>query len=77
MPYKNGGHRRLPAVNNGNTDSMEYILKMILQHDNLTHVDMSIQEKGKTQKKRTGHNPMSAFLSKLSTYRECSGRCFS
>lgn len=30
---------------------MEYILKMILQHGNLTHVDMSIQEKGKTQKK--------------------------
>lgn len=51
MPYKNEGHRRLHAVNNGNTDSMEYILKMILQHGNLTHVDMSIQEKGKTQKK--------------------------
>lgn len=49
--YKNEGHKRLPAVNSGNTDSMEYILKIILQHDNLTHMDMSIQGKDKTQEK--------------------------
>lgn len=50
-PIKNEGHGRLPAVKNGNTDSTDYILKIILQHDNLTHMDMSIQEKDKTQKK--------------------------
>lgn len=42
VPYKYEGHRRPPAVSHGNTDSMEYILKIILQHDNLTHVDLSI-----------------------------------
>lgn len=76
VPYKNEGHGRLPAMNSGNTDSMEYILKIILQHDNLTHMDMSIQEKDKTEK-RTGHIPMSAFLSKLSAHWEYSGRYFS
>lgn len=50
-PIKNEGHGRLPAVKNGNTDSTDYILKIILQHDNLIHMDMSIQEKDKTQKK--------------------------
>lgn len=54
VPYENESHSRLPAVSNESTDSMDYILKIILQHDNLTHVDMSIQEKDTTQKKRTG-----------------------
>lgn len=69
VPYKNEGHGRLPAVNSGNTDSMEYILKIILQHDNLTHMDMSMQEKDKTQKKNRTYSDICLLIKTLCTSR--------